>query len=122
MDSYMTEVERRQHPRFQVRGDVYTINSWMNGRITEISMSGLSFHYVARKQRLPETDRLDIVVDDEEYRLGNLPYTTISEEETANACPDDTLVTMKRSVRFQRLTQDQQEELRHFISRYTAQD
>ena len=119
MNSQILNAERRKCQRFQVSGNAFTINSGHNGLITDISMEGLSFHYVDRKFNGQQSPYLDIILDDENFRLSQLPFKKVSEKKASHNCPDASLIVKKCCVQFKGLSVSQKEQLAFFIDKFT---
>jgi hypothetical protein len=108
--------ERRENPRFQVENMAYVITGGNSGLISDISREGLSWRYVERKNGSQDTSTtLDIVSDDLELSLQDIPYTFISDCEAEHDCPDSSLVIRRRSVLFGDLTARQRAGLEEII-------
>jgi c-di-GMP-binding flagellar brake protein YcgR len=108
------ETERRRHPRFtarertlvEVTGDEFGLPY----HLVDISEGGMSFRYL-NASPLPLTgSQMDIYQDAELY-VGRLPVTVVADRQLA----DDTLPKRHCCVRFEKLTQAQQIQLKVFI-------
>jgi hypothetical protein len=108
--------ERRKHPRHQVESRAYVVNVARPGLITDICPEGLSWHYIDRKAWPEESPTLDIIIDDLEFSLEQIPYRVISDGEAGHAGPDPSLTVRRRSVKFGRLTAWQRARLEEIIS------
>jgi hypothetical protein len=108
--------ERRKHPRGKVESRAYVVNVDRPGLITDIGPEGLSWHYIDRKVWPEESPTLDIVIDDLEFSLEQIPYQVISDCEAGHACPDPSLTVRRRSVKFGKLTAWQCARLEEIIS------
>jgi hypothetical protein len=76
----MTEKEeRRKHKRFQVRQGVLVglaHSSVQVGPVVDISMGGLAFHYVGKKQPT-NGSHLSLFSADDHFYLGNIKFKTV---------------------------------------------
>jgi len=115
-------VERRKEERFKVNGKAFAENSAKNGLITDISLAGLAYRFVDRKRCPEESFCLDIVVDEEDFRLQRLPFTIINECVASHDCPDHTLIVKERRVQFLDLTPHQKAKLEFFINKHTNKE
>lgn len=111
--------ERRKEERYQVTGKAFAENSARNGLITDISLDGLAYRYVDRKRWPEESYCLDIVLDEEDFRLRRLPFTIVNECVAAHDCPDRTLIVKERRIQFLDLTPAQRARLEYFINNHT---
>ncbi len=110
-------MERRKHKRFMVKNGAYTVNSTKPGLIVDIGLGGLSFRYIDRKEWPQETNNLDIVFGDNDFRLTNVPYRVVSDSITDHDFSNDKMVVKRRSVEFGDLSAGQILKLQHFIDR-----
>jgi hypothetical protein len=111
--------DRRKHRRFPVKKGAFIDNGTKSGMITDISEGGLTFRYVDRKAWNGESKQLTIVFDGDDFQLDNIPCRTISDFFAPNDQPEKSAVIRRHGIQFGKLTQGQQERLRHFIRKYT---
>lgn len=114
-------IERRRHERFRVPVGVFVgfrpDNSRL-GEIIDISLSGLSFRYLASGGPANGSRRLNIFLTERDFWLDDLPFETVSDEGTYKI--PFTPVAMRRSgVQFEELTEDQISALEYFIHHFT---
>ncbi len=120
-------VERRRHKRFKVEdGGVALLTppgprSTIVGHIIDISMTGLSFRYVADDVRLGPSCALTIALAEHEFYLRNLPIETVSDFEIARV-PFGSMSPRRHSLRFGELSEEQTSHLEHFITEYSTCD
>jgi hypothetical protein len=118
-------VERRAHQRFQVRpGRVAVLtprwpHSTIVGDILDISKQGLALRYVADEAASNPLSDLTIVSAKPSFRLGKLPFKTVSDFEIAKV-PFSSMAPRRLSLQFGELTQDQTARLEQFIMTHTA--
>ncbi|MDA8165854.1 MAG: PilZ domain-containing protein [Desulfobacteraceae bacterium] len=114
-------LERRKHPRFRIEGRAYAANTDRPGLIADISLGGVSWHYIDRKlwpEPLPPT--LDLLIEGREAALTGLPCRVIADVEAEHDGPDTSLALRRRSVQFGPLTAEQQALLEEIIRRHAA--
>jgi len=107
--------ERRKHARHPVTHGAFVINTTKPGRITDISLNGLSWRYIDRKGWPEESSCLDIVVDDFDLRVEKIPYEVITDHPAPHDYPDGAPVVRRRSVRFGQLSARQRTALEALI-------
>jgi c-di-GMP-binding flagellar brake protein YcgR len=122
-------VERRQYARFHIAslmGYAVVKRGWLPfpvmGNIVDISMGGVSFHYVARGKPRYKPSQLDILMTDGSLHLDRVPLETFSwdfEMETERSVG---FTTRQCGVKFGNLTDGQKWALRHFIQFHTTAD
>jgi hypothetical protein len=114
-------VERRAHERFQVPVGVFVgfrPDNTRLGEIIDISLSGLSFRYLASGGPSNGSRRLKIFLAERGFCLDDLPFETVSDVGIYEI--PFTPVTMRRSgVQFERLTEGQVSRLEYFIQHFT---
>jgi len=115
-------VERRENERFRVKNDAFVAlrpHYTKLGQISDISMGGLSFHYMSREELPNESfDVLDILVTNDDFFLEKVPFEIVVDLELTKVPLSH--VTIKRcSVRFGALTDDQRSQLEDFIDNHT---
>ena len=113
-------IERRKHRRFRVPVGVFVSfrpdNSRL-GEIIDISLSGLSFRYLASGGPANGSRRLNIFLTEHGFCLDDLAFETVSDVGTYEI--PFTPVTMRRSgVQFEALTEDQTSGLEYFIQHF----
>jgi len=91
------------------------------GKIDNISMGGLMFHYVDSKAQISETFELDIVLADCGFYLANLPYKTITDVVLPEDDPGDPIEMRQICLQFKKLSVNQQAKLQGFIFNHGAE-
>jgi hypothetical protein len=139
-------VDRREHQRFQVKKDavafirsrradpirikelsmgeiglaVIRSNPSKLGRIKDLSISGLAFHYIDnRKAQAGEPFKLDILLADCGFYLENLSFEPISDFELDNDFSFNYIKTKRLGIKFKELTLNQVSKLKYLIRNYT---
>lgn len=122
--------ERRKRDRIMVRKGALAFNGMEYGQIIDVSEGGISFQYVSRPEHRPvlplkrrdgEASRLDIVFNDYDFTLVDVPVNLIGDFQTT-ALPTIRPVDLhrKRSFSFAGVTAYQRNQLKRFlvINRY----
>jgi len=91
------------------------------GKIDNISMGGLMFHYVANQTQLSEALALDILLADCGFYLANIPYKTLTDVVIPEDLPGDPIEMRQVRLQFQKLNADQQARLKEFINNHGAE-
>jgi len=114
-------VERRKHDRFQVTtAAAFAVLTKRSGLITEISLDGMTLHYIDRKSTPEENRHLDIVVDapfcsETSFCLKGLPFRAVSDSSFPKNLPDSSPSVKRLGIQFAPLTPAQQTALQCFI-------
>ena len=112
--------ERRKHERFRVRENAYVIlHPCIAGRLINISMDGLTFHYVNIKEPSEIESELDIGVTNNAFSLRNVPCKILSDFEVEGFSSNPVSIRRCR-VQFRDLTQHQISKLEYFIHNHTV--
>ena len=115
-------VERRRHRRFPVKDLTFAVprkNSDRIGKVVDIGMGGLAFHYSGAGEWSDKSLELDIFRADSDFYLTNVECKLISDRDISNDFPDNTM--MRRScVEFNGLAKDKRSRLEEFIHSYAA--
>jgi CheY-like chemotaxis protein len=115
-------VERREHERFKVKDGAIAIpisDLPKQGKIIDISKSGLAFCYKGNGDLSKELTELSISMDGEDLNLDNIPCKTISDFTLADDAPLESMVMKRCSIQFGDLTSIQTDQLEHFIENHT---
>ncbi len=113
-------IDRRQDKRFKAVSGAFCVSKSVGsqGRVVDISKSGLSFRY-AVDGIVPEyVNQATINMVAENFSLENLTYRAISDT-MLQASNDLEIETRRRGVQFEKLTPLQSEQLEYFIENYT---
>lgn len=106
----LAEPEKRQHERFSPDFDSYVETAAGSGLISDASLQGLAFTYIARKRRPPESFILDIVSGDETI-CEKVSFVKIYDHPVPHDSQDKTLIIRRCGIRFTALTDTQQARL-----------
>jgi YesN/AraC family two-component response regulator len=115
--------ERRKDQRFRLKEGVFVIsktNSGKQGRVIDISRSGLSFQYARNGDRPKQFDHLSIRTIDKSFNLDDINYETISDIAAADDAESMPETVRRRGGRFSSLTPLQHEQLVHFLKTCTT--
>ena len=115
-------VERRRHRRFPVKDLTFAVprkNSDRVGKVVDIGLGGLAFHYSGAGEWSAKSLELDIFRADSDFYLTSVECRLISDREISNDFSDDTV--MRRScVEFNDLAKEKITRLEEFIHCYAA--
>jgi hypothetical protein len=115
-------VERRKYRRFQVPIGAFIVlgpDSTKLGRIIDVTMAGLGFHHIDRKEPWDGLCELDMFHVDNGFYLKKVPFQTIWDLEAKKGF-FGVLTTRRSGIQFGELTYRQRAELEHFILNYTT--
>jgi hypothetical protein len=124
-------VERRKHQRFQIPTGSFVAlgpDDTILGRIIDISLSGVAFHYMGDTLcfRPKDESYLDIHLTEGDLSLKKVPVETVSDDEISDVVssklvdpiPVSNKGMRRCSVQFGQLTHHQISQLEHFIEDY----
>lgn len=117
----ITEAERREHERVRVRHGSFAAlcpRFTVIGQIMDISLTGLSFRYVASRARTKESSELTILATDGSLDLGKISFRTIWDWDMPQQFSLGSITLRQCGVQFRGLTHKQRLDLQYFISRY----
>jgi hypothetical protein len=122
MTNTKAQVERRKHKRSEVQDDTFVLlrsDDTKLGTLINITMNGLTFHYIGREEALSELAQLGILLPDNHFYLFKVPCKIISDLKLYKNHPSP--ISMRRcGVQFGELTQSQVSQLQYFIQNYTT--
>ena len=122
MPKMQVRIERRKYKRFQVPIGAFIVlgpDSTKLGRIVDVSMVGLGFHHIDRKEPLDELRVLDLFHVDNGFFLKEIGFQTIWDLELRKG-PFGLWVARRTGLQFGELTHGQIAQLKHFILNYTT--
>jgi hypothetical protein len=108
-------VERRKHRRFEIPVGAFIVlgpDSTKVGRITDISMGGLAFRHVDKKEPSDGLHELDMFHIHTDFCLKHVPFDTVWDAEEA---PGGFMTISGSGLRFRQLTDNQKSQLQRFI-------
>ena len=117
-----TTVERREHNRFRIQNDTYVVlrsNETKVGSLKEMTMDGLSFHYVGREEPLTEPAAISIFSPDNDFYLYTIACKIISDSKLYEKHPSP-ITTRRCGVQFGKLTDLQASQIEYFIQNHTT--
>ncbi len=115
-------MERRKHSRLQTQERVYAAlnnGSIQIGQIQNISKGGLAFRYVANREQVEGSYKVDIFATDNAFYLKNIPFKSISDVYIDFEIPFSTTSLRQCGGQFVELTRIQVSQLDYFIESYT---
>jgi c-di-GMP-binding flagellar brake protein YcgR len=122
MKNNPANAERRNHTRFKAKAGAYTVfsaRSIIPGRINDISLGGLCFSYVEGEEWYHESSELDILFGDDDFYLDKIPFETVSDTIIENESPYSQIIMRRCGVKFGKMSSEQLEQLKHFITQNT---
>ena len=115
-------LDRRKHQRFQAPTSAFAgvgPDFTKVGRPRDISMGGIAFRYVGKKE--PSTGSyLDPFMTDSNFYLGRLPINAIFDSELVNKAPSSSASMRRCAVKFGKMTRSQKSRLAYFIQNHTV--
>ena len=111
--------EHRKSERFQApKGAFVAIGPAYDqvGPLTDLSTDGLAFQCLGSGEPTKESYVDVFMGDGDSFFLGKLPIETVSYVETPEKGPSWSIITRRCSVKFTKLTPDQEGKLKDFIS------
>ena len=118
----MKEVERRKHKRYRSKEGAYAVLSGpvsKMGQILDISRGGLSFRYIDIGDRPRETCVLDILKEDNAFRLENVGFKVISDLDASKDFPFSTIPMRRCGGELTGLSNGQINDLEYLIESST---
>ena len=115
-------VERRKHRRFQVQDIAFAVlknKSRQIGQITDISMGGLAFNYIASQENNNGSSELDILLAFKGLYVEKIHFKTVSDFQIANKSPFSPITMRRRGIKFGKITGNQTSMLEDFIRDHT---
>ena len=116
-----TGVERRRSERFTLRKgvDVTTLpNRRCVGQIRDISRSGLAFEYATTRDSKDESSAIDILSHDGEFRLSDIPSTTVYDVAIPNPNRSGLMQRHRHAITFAQPSAEQRDALNRLIETY----
>ena len=116
------QVERRKHPRYQVKDNAFAIVNPEPVRlvpILDIAMGGAGVYVNNEDQWLNKSSKLEIMVDDCSFYLANIAFDAISNCRAFPVEQSNLLNGRRCSIKFGTLTPSQKSKLKYFIRNHT---
>jgi hypothetical protein len=101
---------------------VYNARLSKLGKIDNISMGGLMFHYISSRSPSNQAAVLDILLAERGFYLAGIPYKTISDVAIPADVPGDPIEMRQVRLQFQEVNHDQFLKLRDFIFNHGAEN
>jgi c-di-GMP-binding flagellar brake protein YcgR len=116
------DIARRRQERLPIQNDTFVVlksEDTKVGRIVDISMVGLTFHYVGRAKGLSKSAELGIFSAQNDFYLYRVPCEVVSDRKLYEHHPSP--ISMRRcGVQFRNLTQRQVSQLQDFIQSHAG--
>jgi len=116
-------IEKRKDKRFKVKDITFALieSSYSKemGKIVNISRGGLAFNYFTGKDRIKKSDKLDIIMADNDLRIKNMPCKTVSDFEIPDKFYFSSIKMRRHCIQFRKLEISQISELDYFIRNHT---
>ena len=115
-------VERREHRRFRVKNNAFTVKNPDPVKlvpILDIGMGGLGFYLDNGAQWLEESSKLEIMVADCSFYLENVPFQIISNLKVFPADAPNLFDGRRYGLKFGNLRPGQKSRLKYFLRNYT---
>jgi len=106
--------DRRTHPRIAVNNCMFDADMKF-GRIIDISATGMSFYYTDRQPWANRDKFKGAITIETKTPIRNLPMETVSDFELPNNSTPGSMAVRRRSVRFGKLSDAQQQRLAELI-------
>ncbi len=120
------KTERRRCQRIVVRDSALAViqstPTILLGQIKDISMSGLSFSYMYSETKPDEATTLDIFLPNDKLHLKGLTFRTVSDFIVPNENHFSTVIMNRRSIQFEKLTDQHKSQLEHIIQLLAYED
>jgi hypothetical protein len=116
------DIECRKRERLPLYNDTFVVLKSRDtkvGRIVDITMDRLTFHYIGREKRLGKSAEIGIFSAENDFYLYRVPCKVVSDRKPYENHPSP--ISIRRcDVQFKQLTQRQMSQLEDFIQSHTA--
>jgi len=122
MEKDESRLERRRHKRYEIREKTYAIPDYESiilGHVKDISLGGLSFHYMFSTERPMDSFDMTIYVSGIGEVLNRVRVKIVSDIEVDDEVPYRYLKTRRCGVQFEELTPINQSKLQYLINNCT---
>lgn len=112
--------EHRENKRSRISSDAFVaLGPHFNrvGRLVDIHMDGLEFHYMASKEPSNKSFEIDIFLTDGDFYLEKVPCETVADMKTRRS-PYAPFTMRQCSAQFGELTDEQASQLEFFVRNY----
>lgn len=117
------QVDKRKHRRFRMQDIAFAVlrnHVRKVGQIMDISLGGLSFHYIVNGEDPDKSLELDILLAYQGISMKKVQFKTISDIQIANKSPFSPLLMRRCGVKFGGLTDNQKSQLKDFIRNHAV--
>ena len=114
--------ERRGSKRFHASMGAFAVlgpSAVKVGRVIDISMGGLAFRHVDKKEPMSGLNELDVFMIDDDFHVNKIPFEAVSDYEIANEGPSVHKRSRQSGLRFGALSSSQRSRLEYFIKNHT---
>jgi hypothetical protein len=114
--------ERRKHRRFQVRDNAFAVINPDPVKLVpviDVSQGGLGIYVNDVKEWMDKSSKLEIMVADCSFYLGNIPFEIVANFKAFPAHSSNLLEGSRCSLKFGNLMPRQNSRLKYFIRNYT---
>jgi hypothetical protein len=121
----MAQAERRKYKRYRTKEGAYAVLSGpvsKMGQILDISRGGLSFRYIDIGDRPRETCVLDILKEDNIFRMENVGFKVISDLDASKDFPFSTIPMRRCGGKLTGLSEAQMNDLEYLIESSTESE
>lgn len=115
------EIERRRHPRFELKNDALVVlkpHPIKLGQIINISEGGISFHYLSHQQLPLRYFELDIFISGPDNHYNAFPFLKVNDFKLSGHFEKVT-PTRQLCIKFDSLSNEQKKQLKAFINNHT---
>lgn len=116
----LAQKERRQFKRFRPKDGTMAVSDHALGPVTNISMGGLSFQYMAMASVTPILDILGIFLGSDDLLIDKIPTKVITDKMISQGSVFLKTSTRQCSIQFTNLSNSQRSNLEDFISTKTT--
>jgi hypothetical protein len=118
------QMDRRNDHRFHMQDIAFAVlrnHVSKVGQIMDISLGGLSFHYIVNGEDPHRSLQMDILLAYQGIRIKKIRFKAISDIRIANKSPFSPLLIRRCGVRFGPLTEEQKSQLENFIRNHAVE-
>ena len=115
-------MKRRKFTRFRAQDDAYAAlqgDFSKVGKIYDISLNGLAFRYIARKNSDKTFNRVNIFLTNNGFHLDDVPCTIIYNVHESTSSLDG-ILPYRCGMKFETLNEEQQRQLEFFLDNHTT--
>ncbi len=118
MNKHQTN-DRRDHQRYFTKDGTFVNAARSFGRIVDISLGGMKFHYLNWDKSTEMEGELDIYLNGEDI-MTKVPFKVLPDDQEGATKSAQNVILKQCRIQFKKLNSTQQTELQHFILHQTA--